>query len=189
MRIATLLFSLISVCILSNSGFAQHGGSGGAQSFSQTQDVFVSAAEEALVPVAEAMPEAKYSFAPSNGQFKGVRTFGNMVKHAALANYGLASAILHQDPPVRLQTQADVDAIATKADIVKFLKGSFEFLHKAVLTIDEKNATELITSPDSPNKPLPRIEVAERATSHCWNHYGQLIEYLRMNGIAPPGSH
>ncbi len=81
-----------------------------------------------------------------------------------------------------------MDAIRGKAEIVKFLQGSFEFLRKALNSINERNEAELIKSPDS-NKPLAKLEVADRAVTHCWNHYGQLIEYLRMSGIAPPGSH
>lgn len=185
MKVANLLVALL---ILSTIAIAQHATSSEHLNVSQLEDRFVSAAEHALVPIAEAMPEDKYSFAPTNGQFKGVRTFAEMVKHVAVSNYGMAAAILHESPPVKLDSYADVDAIAGKAKIVRFLKGSFAFLHKALSTISEKNETEQIHSPDS-DKPLARLEVADRAITHCWDHYGQLVEYLRMNGIIPPGSH
>ena len=192
MRIGKLLLAMLWV--FGSPAFAQHEGQHGAQpravgehqTFSQIQDLFVSAAENTIVPLAEAMPEDKYSFAPTNGQFKGVRTFSEQIKHVAASNYGLAAAILERDLPIKLETQADLDAISGKAQTVKFLKDSFEFLHKAASIITEKNAKDLIKSPDSPGKPLSRIEVAERATSHCWNHYGQLVEYLRMSGLTPP---
>src|ERR1700716_486425 len=174
MKTASLLFIPLTFCVSTNFVFTQNGATSG-QTFPQIEDGFVSAAEQALVPAAEAMPKAKYSFAPTNGQFKGTRTFADMVKHVAVSNYGMASAILHQKPPIKLETDADLNAITGKAEIVKFLKGSFEFLHQALGTINEKNATELIESPDSPNKPLSRLEVAGRATSYCWNHYGQWI--------------
>ena len=111
-----------------------------------------------------------------------------MVKHAAASNYGMAAAILHQKSPVKLETEADLDVYTTKADIVRFLRGSFDFLHKALSSINQSNETDLIQSPDA-DKPIARQEVADRAISHCWNHYGQLVEYLRMNGIVPPASH
>jgi hypothetical protein len=154
---------------------------------SQLEDRFVGAAEREVVPAADAMPEEKYSFAPTNGEFKKVRTFAEMVKHVAAANYGMAAAILHEKPPVKLETQSDLDAIQTKADIMMFLKGSFAYLHKAFGSITEKNQTDMIRSPDS-DKPLARLEVADRALWHCNNHYGQMVMYLRMNGIVPPAS-
>lgn len=185
--------SLLSICIvlsgLSDIARAQHADSSSQRTtLSQIEDHYANGAEHALVPIVEAMPDDKYSFAPTNGEFKGVRTFADMVKHVGAANYGMASAILHENPPIKLETDADLDAIKGKAEIVKFLKGSFEFLHKALNSINEQNETELIKSPDS-SKSLARLEVADRAITHCWNHYGQLVEYLRMNGIAPPGSH
>lgn len=188
MRSVSLLFTLHMMVVSGYLAFAQHGTSTQRASFSQVEDHYISGAEHALVPVAEAMPENKYGFIPTNGEFKGVRTFADMVKHVAASNYGMAAAILHENPPVKLDTDADLDAITTKADIVKFLQGSFDFLHKALGSINENNETDLIQSPDS-DKPMARLEVADRAVSHCWNHYGQLVEYLRMNGIVPPGSH
>jgi hypothetical protein len=105
----------------------------------------------------------------------------------AASNYGMAAAILREKPPVKLDTQRDLDALTTKADIMTFLRGSFDFLHKALRSINEKNETELIQSPDSTD-PLSRLEVADRAMWHCNNHYGQLVVYLRLNGIIPPAS-
>jgi hypothetical protein len=181
LSISIILFGFNSLAL------AQHSESTQRTTLSQIEDHYIDGAERALMSMVEAMPDDKYSFAPTNGEFKGVRTFADMVKHVAASNYGMASAILHENPPIKLETQADVDAIKGKAEIVKFLKGSFEFLHKALNSINERNETELIKSPDS-SAPLARLEVADRAVTHCWDHYGQLVEYLRMNGIVPPGS-
>jgi hypothetical protein len=183
-----LLYTFVTLVASSSIALTQHATLGEHATLAQIEDHYVTDAEHNLVPLAEAMPEDKYSFAPTNGQFKGVRTFAEMVKHVAVANYGMASAILHENPPVKLDSDADVGAITGKAEIVKFLKGSFEFLHKALNSINEQNETELIRSPDS-DKPMARLEVADRAVSHCWDHSGQLVEYLRMSGITPPGSH
>jgi len=174
--------------LLAYGGFAMAQAAGsGAPTVSQLEDRFVGIAEREIVPAAEAMPEEKYSFAPTNGEFKKVRTFGEMVKHVAASNYGMAAAILHEKPPITLETQSDLDAIRTKADIMSFLRGSFAYLHKALSSITEKNQTDLIRSPDS-DQPLARLEVADRALWHSNNHYGQLVMYLRMNGIVPPAS-
>src|SRR5262249_46853438 len=125
----------IAFLILLASGglaLAQAEGSPAQPTVSQLEDRFAGIAEREFVPAAEAMPEEKYSFAPTNGEFKKVRTFGEMVKHVAASNYGMAAAILHEKPPVKLETQSDLDAIRTKAEIMTFLKGSFAFLHKAL---------------------------------------------------------
>jgi len=188
MKTFSLPFTLLLLTAAGYSTPAQHGASTQSTTFSQTEDHYASDAEHALVSLAAAMPENKYSFAPTNGEFKGVRTFADMVKHAAASNYGMAAAILHQKSPVKLETEADLDVYTTKAHIVRFLQGSFDFLHKALSSINQSNETDLIQSPDT-DKPIARQEVADRAITHCWNHYGQLVEYLRMNGIVPPASH
>jgi DinB superfamily len=143
--------------------------------------------ESEFVPAAEAMPEDKYNFAPSNGEFKGVRTFGQQVRHVATANYMIGAAILGEKPPVKLGGENGPESIKTKADIVKFLKGSFAYLHKAYGTINAGNATGLIQSPFGPNK-VSRLGLAISTIGHCFDHYGQMVEYLRMNGIIPPAS-
>src|SRR5580693_6574134 len=87
--------------------------------------------EQEVVSAAEAMPEDKYSFAPSNGEFKGVRTFTEQVKHVAAVNYMVGAAILEEKPPVELGGENGPDSVKTKADIEKFLKDSFAYVHKA----------------------------------------------------------
>jgi hypothetical protein len=54
-------------------------------------------AEKLVVSAAEAMPADKYDFAPTDGEFKGVRTFGQMVKHLSATNHMLAAAALGED--------------------------------------------------------------------------------------------
>ena len=142
-----------------------------------------------VVPAAEAMPDDKYNFAPTQGEFKGVRTFGQQVKHIAVANYMLGAAIMgEKKPPVDLGEGEDGPAnITSKADIVKFLKDSFDYLHKAVGTVTESNVMDELQSPFGSNK-TTRLRLVLVATSHPFDHYGQMVEYLRMNGIIPPAS-
>src|SRR5437870_12466352 len=92
-----------------------------------------------VVSAADAMPEDKYSFAPTNGEFKGVRTFAQQVKHVAATNYLVASGILGEKPPVEVGGENGPDSIKSKADIIKFLKDLFAYAHKAVTSVDEKN--------------------------------------------------
>jgi uncharacterized damage-inducible protein DinB len=147
----------------------------------------VSNLEEEFVPAAEAMPEDKFSFAPTNGEFKGVRTFGQQIKHVAAVNYELGAAILQEKPPVDIGDESGPASITTKADILKYLKESFAYVHKAIDTINEKNLVELVPSPFGEGK-VSRLGLATSVAWHGFDHYGQMVEYLRMNGIIPPAS-
>jgi uncharacterized damage-inducible protein DinB len=147
----------------------------------------VKAIEGEFVPAAEAMPEDKYGFAPTAGEFKGVRTFAQQVKHVAAVNYMVAAAILGEKPPIELGGENGPDSIKSKAEIVKFAKDSFTYAHKAVATITSENATGEIKSPFGEGK-VTRLGMATVFAWHSFDHYGQMVEYLRMNGIVPPAS-
>jgi uncharacterized damage-inducible protein DinB len=153
----------------------------------QDLDGSVTQVEKEFVPAAEAMPEDKYSFAPTNGEFKGVRTFSQQVKHIAAVNYILGAAILEEKPPVELGGENGPDSIKTKADILKFLKESFAYFHKAVGTIKEGNLLSPVKNPFGEGT-TTRLSLATLNVGHCFDHYGQMVEYLRMNGVVPPAS-
>lgn len=148
---------------------------------------YLSHVEQEMVPAAEAMPEAKYNFAPTQGEFKGVRTYAQQVKHMAAANYMFGAAILQEKPPVALSGENGPDSLTSKAQIVKFLQDSFAYLHKAMSSVNENNILEEVPSPFGNNK-MPRLALINIALSHPFDHYGQMVEYLRMNGIVPPAS-
>ncbi len=154
---------------------------------SQLLDRSVSNLEHEFVPAAEAMPEDKFGFAPTDGEFKGVRTFAQQIKHVAAVNYELGAALLEQKPPVDIGDESGPASITTKADILKYLKDSFEYVHKALAAINEKNATGTVKSPFGEGS-VSRLGLAMSVSSHGFDHYGQMVEYLRMNGIIPPAS-
>jgi len=147
--------------------------------------------EKEVVEAAEAMPEDKYGFSPEKlnvpgSDYKGVRTFADQLKHIAAANYLIWSPITGEKPPDNVNDGKGPENMKAKADIVKYLKDSFAFGHKAVATLNESNLVEPIKS--SSGKPTTRLFQATFAPAHCFDHYGQLVEYLRMNGIVPPAS-
>jgi uncharacterized damage-inducible protein DinB len=156
-------------------------------SMAQVLDKAAATMEHEFVPAAEAMPEDKYGFAPTTGEFKGVRTFGQQVKHVAAVNYMLAAAILQEKPPAETGGESGPESITTKADIVKYLKASFEYAHKAIATINDKNALAAVKSPFGEGTMTP-LAIAGLVTSHGFDHYGQMVVYLRSNGIVPPAS-
>jgi hypothetical protein len=151
----------------------------------------ISIIEKELVEAAEAMPEDKFDFSPEKlnvpgSDYKGVRTFGEQLKHVAASNYLIWSPITGEKPPDTVNEGKGPDNMRAKADIIKYLKDSFAFGHKAVATLNSSNLVEPITS--SSGRPTTRLFLATFAPAHCFDHYGQLIEYLRMNGIVPPAS-
>jgi DinB superfamily len=153
----------------------------------QVLDQSVTGVESEFVPAAEAMPEDKYSFAPTAGEFKGVRTFAQQVKHVAAVNYILAASILGEKPPVELGGENGPDSIKTKTDVVKFLKDSFAYFHKAIASINAGNLLTPVKNPFGENM-VSRLWIAALNVGHCFDHYGQMAEYLRMNSIVPPAS-
>ena len=143
--------------------------------------------EHDLVPAAEAMPEDKFGFSPSNGEFKGVRTFAEQIKHIAAVNYELAAAILSEKPPVDIGDESGPASVTSKDDSLKYLNDSFVYVHKAIDTINEKNLTGTVKSPFGEYK-VTRLGLATTVAWHGFDHYGQIVEYLRMSGIVPPAS-
>ena len=146
-------------------------------------------AEKQIIAAVEAMPADKFGFAPTDGEFKGVRSFGQMVKHLSATNYILASAALGEEPPADAGDEVGPEAVRTKAEILTYLNGSFAHLSKAIEAIGQSNA--LVNA--SPISPLKRSEVTRSALiveslMHAAEHYGQIVEYLRMNGVVPPAS-
>jgi DinB superfamily len=153
----------------------------------QVLDRTITNTEREFIPAAEAMPEDKFGFAPTDGAFKGVRTFAEQIKHVAAVNYELGAAILQQKPPVDINDEAGPGSLTSKTDIIEFLKESFEYVHKAIATINETNLVETVKSPFGEGK-VTRFGLACSVSWHGYDHYGQMVVYLRMNGIVPPAS-
>lgn len=144
--------------------------------------------EGEFVPLAEAMPADKYDFVPTGGEFKGVRTFGQQVSHAAAVVYAVAAAVLVEKNPTEMGKDENGPAtLKTKEDIVKYLKDAIAYGHKAMATLTESNLLEPVPSAFGSRK-VPRMSMASVAIWHSFDHYGQMVVYARMNGIIPPAS-
>jgi len=146
-------------------------------------------AEKEIVPAVEAMPADKFGFAPTDGEFKGVRTFGQMVKHLSATNYILAAAALGEQPPADAGDELGPETVRTKAEILNYLNGSFTQLYRATEAIGP-TAPSVNASPISPLKQgeVTRSALIVESLRHAYDHYGQMVEYLRMNGVVPPAS-
>jgi uncharacterized damage-inducible protein DinB len=160
-----------------------------AQREKHAMQIFLKIVENRVVSAADAMPANKYVFAPTEGEFKGVRTFAQQVKHLAATNYILAAAALGKQPPASAGDEMGPEAVRTKPEILEYLKESFVQLGRAIDAIDDNNAT-VKTSPISPLQGTTptRLGLTVEALIHAFDHYGQIVEYLRMNGIVPPAS-
>jgi hypothetical protein len=106
----------------------------------QALDFWITNTEKEVVSAADAMPEEKYSFAPTAGQFTGARTFAQQIKHVAANNYRMAARMLSREPTPDQEAETDPDTVRSKAEILDYLKGSFVALHRAVGTITGENA-------------------------------------------------
>ncbi len=141
-----------------------------------------------VMGAAEAMPADKYDFAPptTSGEFKGVRTFGQQVKHLAESNYEFFQG--WNVPGATAVDAKTIEALTTKDDIVKALKNSYTYAHAAIGTLTTDNAWNSVPSFLPPQFKMTRASAAAFCIAHSMDHYGQLVEYLRMNGIVPPAS-
>jgi hypothetical protein len=149
----------------------------------------ISQLEQQFVAVADAMPDDKFDFTPTQLNTKDsrdpVRSFAFEVKHVATANYLFWGALTGDPMPAGVTGPNGPDSMKTKADIMKYLKDSFAIGHKAAATLTSANVVEEV--PFRTQK-APRLYLATFGIEHANDHYGQLVIFLRMNGITPPGS-
>jgi hypothetical protein len=177
--LACCLLSAASTFAFSQAAAPAKPAVGTKMSPAQTYDTLLGRIEKEFVDAAEAMPEDKYNFAPpaSAGDFKGVRTFADQVKHVTEAN----GFFFHDPNKPMVDTRADIEKLKTKTEIVNALKDSFAQAHAYVSAITPENAF-VMTSNGT------RGGMAAFGIAHMMDHYGQMVEYLRMNGIVPPAS-
>ena len=140
---------------------------------------------ESFVGLADAMPTESYSFKPTTGQFKQARTFGEQVKHVACANFGFFNEIEKKEPPADCAMGGPSPA-ATKAELMTYLRDSFTYAQGVLSKMTQANALEPVSGPYG--GPSTRLGITTLAVWHASDHYGQLVVYLRMNGIVPPAS-
>ena len=185
---------ILSSCALANSAQmaspAAKVALGAQMSPMQAQDELLNLFEQEFMGVAKAMPADKYSFAPAASNFApakgakydGVRTFAQQVAHVSQANYFFGSKIRGDKMPIEAQ---NISKLTTKDDLLKAAADSFEYAHQSIATITPENAYVAFDGLDGIHT---RATLASFITAHGFDHYGQMVEYLRMNGIVPPGS-
>jgi uncharacterized damage-inducible protein DinB len=149
----------------------------------------ISAVEKQILDVAEAMPDDKFNFSPEGlhipgADYQGVRTFAGQLKHVAASNYAIWSPLTGDKVPEGLFNNGNGPENAkSKAEIVRLVKESFALGHRAAATLTTEN---MLQNPE--HSKSTRLRLATFGVAHAFDHYGQMVEYLRMNGIVPPAS-
>jgi uncharacterized damage-inducible protein DinB len=144
-----------------------------------------------MMGAVKAMPADKFAFAPSAAifapgqktEFATVRTFAQQATHVAEANYFFYNIVSGIKPDVDVKS---IEKLTAKDDVVAALAGSFAYAHKAIATLTPANSFEVIKSPEPGFQ--TRATLASFGVAHAFDHYGQMVEYLRMNGVVPPAS-
>jgi uncharacterized damage-inducible protein DinB len=129
------------------------------------------------------MPDDKYDFAPPatiGGDFKGVRSFADQVKHVTEANYYFFNTTGASEADLKAKAPS-IEKLKTKPEILQALKDSLTQAHAYVNSITPENAFVMTATGT-------RAGMSSFGIAHMMDHYGQMVEYLRMNGIIPPAS-
>jgi uncharacterized damage-inducible protein DinB len=138
-----------------------------------------------FIGLADAMPAEQYDFKPTDGEFREVRTFGEQVKHVACANFAFFNEIEKKEPPADCANGGPNPA-KTKAELMAYLQESFDYAERVLRTMTSANALEPAGGPYGGAS--TRLGLTTLAVWHASDHYGQLVVYLRLNGIVPPAS-
>lgn len=132
--------------------------------------------EGKIVQLAEAIPQTKYDWAPS----EGVRSVSQVLMHIAGANHFFASRMGGAKPPAEARDWENTTA--TQKDAVMRLKASFTVIKDTLKGADLSKATKVF------GRDGTVADFGLIAVGHCHEHLGQLIAYARSNGVAPPWS-
>ena len=178
----TLIPALLGLCFFCVSA------SGQGPTIASSIDREITDVEKQTTDAAEAMPEARFNFTPENlqiagSEYKGVRTFGLEIRHIAASNYAIWSALTGEQFPKNFLGGNGPDDLTSKAQILKFLKDSFALGHRGASLLTVEN---MLQPPE--HSKSTRLRLAVFGVEHAYDHYGQIVEYLRMNGIVPPAS-
>jgi len=196
MRNGNFVFALCGGMVALGMGSAQHSAlaqqAAGAQQAPATVasmvDRQITSVEKLVMDAAEAMPEEEFNFSPESlklpgSEYKGVRTFAVEVRHIATSNYFLWTPLTGEKMPEGLKDGNSPEALKTKAEIIAYLKTSFALGHRAAATLTAENMLQTAGGGNT-----TRLYRATFGVAHAYDHYGQMVEYLRMNGIVPPAS-
>jgi len=129
-----------------------------------------------VVASAEKMPESNYSWQPTTE----IRTFGQLVGHVANASYAFCSSALGETSP----SKANLEELKTKAELVAALKAAIAYCTPAY----QMNDTKALEMTKVFGQDATRLYALNFNVAHDFEHYGNMVTYLRLKGIVPPSS-
>jgi uncharacterized damage-inducible protein DinB len=130
-----------------------------------------------LLASAEKMPEANYSYKPTDA----VRSYGQIVGHVADAQYMFCSMALGEKAPDPKVEQTKT----SKADLIAALKSAFAYCEKAYDGMTDASGAQMVKLFGNDT---PRLDVLTVNNMHDMEHYGNLVTYMRLKNIIPPTS-
>ncbi len=143
----------------------------------ESSKVFYSNAKQDILRSAEKMPEDKYTFKPIDS----VRSYGQLVAHVADGQYEFCGAAASKHDEKGIEQTAK-----TKADIVAALKAAFAYCDAIYAGMTDAKAAEMI--PAFGGAKITRLSMLDFNVSHTMEHYGNVVTYLRIEGLVPPSS-
>lgn len=173
MKLLKCVLIVIAALMLAGTAGLMAGEKGGAfaEGFLKTlQD-----AKAYSVEMAELMPEEHYSFKPT----PEIMSFGEQVAHTANATYWFVSKVTGKENPGKDFKPAG----KTKAEIIKYLKDSFDFAEKVLSGLTDKEASEKVHMWGEVN--LKKSGVFRLTRDHITHHRGAMVIYLRLKNIKP----
>jgi len=191
MRLKMLCATALLVVPLSALAQSPGQSSNPAQSqFSAVMAQEIGKIDSQFLAAAEAMPEDKFNFTPENlnvpgSKLKGVRTFAMQVKHVAADNFSIWAPLTGKPEPAGINAPAGPDAMKSRTEILKFLRDSMAYSREAVTGLTAENALQMV---EFRGTKMTRLSLAVLALTHMNDHYGQIVEYLRLSGTVPPAS-
>jgi uncharacterized damage-inducible protein DinB len=132
------------------------------------------------------MPDAEYPFRPT----PEIRSFAQLIGHLADANYRLCSVLAGQTPPMDAGIEKSK---SQKADLVKALAESFVYCDAQYAAMTDAAGLPEVTfdaGGEGARVPIrmPRLTVLAFHAQHAFEHYGNVVTYLRLKGLVPPSS-
>jgi len=145
-----------------------------ANPLTATLSLFRSNMQDKIVKSAEAMPESKYSYRPT----KEVRSFAEIVNHVADISYYLCSSVKGEETP------GTAAAKGSKTEIVAYLKGAFDYCDGVYSGFSDAHLND---PADFFGAKTNKMFILTQVGNHDALHYGNLVTYLRINGLEPSG--
>jgi uncharacterized damage-inducible protein DinB len=166
-------------CLAAGGAFAQSTPAANASANPYTSAVQQQAKtiQGLVLRTAEKVPEELYSFKPT----EAVRSLGGLLGHIADANFLICRFANDEKPKMDMSREK----LATKAEIISALKESFAFCDGVAAKITDANGSAPVTLFGQPNT---KFGVLDFSNNHVWEHYGNLVTYMRLKNIVPPSS-